>query len=1622
MDLDDTDALVSWTISVFGELPFDLVEESWVNAAWDNRYTDISLPDVDLLESVEGNSSALLDALSTACDVCQKWSRFSVTDVDVGEEDSDDKLWRTLMDNGVHYKALLGLVYLGIGQGNSAGASLVKKKIALRFSKLYFNLVLVPGSSAYRIFQESLFQSAIQCFRLPSKNTNLNGDGTGSRNASQSGSTRGGGRGARRKQSVAAAAGDDADPNESTSVESETISESMLLDFMTCMTDSLKDLVWALQTFSLRPYGEVTDFLIQHLCELAQLDIPGADVRFNVGLEQQFRACHYRQLTSYAYCALKLLCLPQHGEPADNFRTIAKSLMPHILMLAAGNAQTVTRPFANIRDNAVAFLCHVMQTCDDSLKESFQDVGIILIHNVAFHAVDRTDFRLKTTHAVIMIMGELTEERFKRVVQWFIKLTTVPLVNRRIFALEMILALIWDERVADKRSDLLLAAMKRCNDKAASVKTKALSVLASVTNEQHELWTPLLKVSNPVEPGDEGEGEQVAVEDDRLSQLMEVLKYRAEDSKVNVRKAALSLLQNVLCASGDFIKEEYVEILKESCLDLALLVRKQALQALTKCLRAHPKEELLLRLWLEGALPLVLDAENSVMEKAVEAVEELILGPLCLLAPGPDADLAWRLLAQVSQGPFREHHKYLQQAVLQLHRAEKLRPNQLTVLKTYVGGANDASVWLLLSKLSLCYDLGQGNFAFSYWKQQWEDQPEGSNSPRASNETVNHVLIVLKKVSRHLPSNALRDLIADLEQRLSQLSLPVEVIAHTVDCLHSLKRNVHRERPELGERAVQVWCKQMLDKCQTFLSQAVMGTKGEDSTLLEEQLVRHLVLLGEASQPAPRAVSSQLHDLVQACMTSPAGPEPTSEPVSREDAAMSEPDAENSEIKEKKPTRRSRARLSGAGKSYLRPTRRVRAHAVVVMGMLCIQNEMLAKTVVPTMGNSLSSSQDPMIRANLIVALTDMCKRYAVLVDPYLPVVTRCIRDSVPAIRSLVLTCLLQLLQQDFVKLHGRLFYRLLSALNDEEREIRELAEFGLVDCVLKRNTHVFYHRFVECLCYFNSYRGCSGQASQENVVETTERDRRLFSLEGEGRRDQRMALYRFMLLNMPDEDRFKLTLALTQSVLVPCADETNTGPGMEEECPELLHDTLWVLCSEEIKLQTIAAAAEDAATEEDPAQALLHTTRKTILSTVVRVNLVENVIPVVIALKNKLEAARSPLLRSLLMFLRELMRDYKAEVKDMLSADKKLASEVAFDLRRLEREEEEEAAAEGHPAATPKTPARAPNPELRELLDTARKLREEAIKRRSIVVLPEAASEEGTAQQQNGDGEVAPQGDQADTASTAAAENAVDSNPKEPAAEKLALKHTPSNARTKSRASSTASVESVSSKKGGSRATPTGRPKDSSRNSAAPAASKSVSEVTPLRRSKSRSSSTARKELMMDLADSQVQEQAKGDVPMEDTAPDSPLSRCSSLSDLSDMSALSIEDATDGAKRRRRKKSQTPTPPSGVRSSGRLRSPRRRFPIELGETDSVQSLAASVPDSPAHSETDAGEFKKPAETVQSAKKPGRLTTSLSSDQTSNSLSSDQTNNSLSSVPTSTPTLGDRRKRLCKSPDISVIK
>jgi len=76
----------------------------------------------------------------------------------------------------------------------------------------------------------------------------------------------------------------------------------------------------------------------------------------------------------------------------------------------------------------------------------------------------------------------------------------------------------------------------------------------------------------------------------------------------------------------------------------------------------------------------------------------------------------------------------------------------------------------------------------------------------------------------------------------------------------------------------------------------------------------------------------------------------------------------------------------------------------------------------------------------------------------------------------------------------------------------------------------------------------------------------------------------------------------------------------------------------------------------------------------VVKRNVIENIIPIVMELKRKLASLKSPLMGDLMQFLRELMKDYKNEIQEVLAADRQLMAEIEFDLKRFEQQEQSEA------------------------------------------------------------------------------------------------------------------------------------------------------------------------------------------------------------------------------------------------------------------------------------------------------------------------------------------------------------
>ena len=76
------------------------------------------------------------------------------------------------------------------------------------------------------------------------------------------------------------------------------------------------------------------------------------------------------------------------------------------------------------------------------------------------------------------------------------------------------------------------------------------------------------------------------------------------------------------------------------------------------------------------------------------------------------------------------------------------------------------------------------------------------------------------------------------------------------------------------------------------------------------------------------------------------------------------------------------------------------------------------------------------------------------------------------------------------------------------------------------------------------------------------------------------------------------------------------------------------------------------------------------LLIQVVKRNVIENIVPIVVALKRKLTTNKSPLMGNFMLFLRELMKDYKDEIQEVLAQDRQLMAEIDFDMKRFEQQE----------------------------------------------------------------------------------------------------------------------------------------------------------------------------------------------------------------------------------------------------------------------------------------------------------------------------------------------------------------
>ena len=406
----------------------------------------------------------------------------------------------------------------------------------------------------------------------------------------------------------------------------------------------------------------------------------------------------------------------------------------------------------------------------------------------------------------------------------------------------------------------------------------------------------------------------------------------------------------------------------------------------------------------------------------------------------------------------------------------------------------------------------------------------------------------------------------------------------------------------------------------------------------------------------------------------------------------------------------------------------------------------LVRELAPSTEESVEGDIDAVVRSNVLVVLGDLCKQHTGIVERYVPDIARCLQDRSHIVRENALLVISSLLLEGFIRLRGPVFFRMLAAFAIESHpapnatgsaaahvRMANNLRHTIFEIFARRDHALLPAHFVETMFVFNdcadhpAYRrwieegmsiasvgedgaaaGVGGKESTDAVGYSSEASRaaaedakQMFSLAGFGElaMARRRTVYAAMLASMGAEGKLRVTARIGREVLAAALegsvhiDSELVGTGSPSS--QLLLDAFDVLCCEDIKVKvrTSSAGADydaDAASQlqEDagskPMQAAVAAARTRLLSRMNRKAVLEHVVPVLIALKQKLEASHSPLVGSLMRYLKQLFleKETRAEVLDVLADDRTLANEIMYDLRMFDEQQQVEGGADG--AAVP--------------------------------------------------------------------------------------------------------------------------------------------------------------------------------------------------------------------------------------------------------------------------------------------------------------------------------------------------
>jgi len=369
------------------------------------------------------------------------------------------------------------------------------------------------------------------------------------------------------------------------------------------------------------------------------------------------------------------------------------------------------------------------------------------------------------------------------------------------------------------------------------------------------------------------------------------------------------------------------------------------------------------------------------------------------------------------------------------------------------------------------------------------------------------------------------------------------------------------------------------------------------------------------------------------------------------------------------------------GRSTVTPDR-IRAHAIIAIGKLCLQMESTAKSTLNILANEIQLSHEDKnwnIQCNSLVVFGDLSMTYTGDVERYVPMMSTCLQagvsqygqsdiptdDGSENVREQAVLVLSNLLLQDYIKMRGLLFHRLFVCQIDANEEVSGAAEKMLYGPLLSRYPSLLVENFMEAVFVLNNCKTHS-----RYVAAASARDNGLGTcvnmdgivLSGPKGASRRIHLYRASLSRFRDEQKIELVCRLVQDVfedaLVPDSElnQACKDSATFVEFGNVLLDVFAILGLPEMQIRRPLGAANS---EEASLVA-----RNRLVGLISQRHFVEILIPTILRFKTMLQKHNSHLLKALTVYLISVYKRYRKQIRSAFVNDPVLLTELEYDTR----------------------------------------------------------------------------------------------------------------------------------------------------------------------------------------------------------------------------------------------------------------------------------------------------------------------------------------------------------------------